>query len=190
MFKSFWTQPPPNAPTISPSRLQLSDGTNCFGRKVTVSNFGASNIYALTILVDVEDAAVPINSVVINTSNPQDPPEERFDTGEPRVSFEYSLDFVGPSIQCRFIGVQVLRPKEPRFLWIRGTVLTNSFANLSILQSFNDPPIIKYDTNGQWMWPMLASNSPFWKRATAQPMNLDIGGQMDVSNRFKIPSHP
>ena len=158
--------------TVSPSRVQLSDGTNTFGTQIMVSNPSSSNLYAITLSVEIENGMVPIDSPTIELSQPKQ--RETTEHGELQVPFEARFDFVGPS-QDRLFVIPVLAAHEDRSFWIRCTILTNSFADISIWQSMNSFPDIKYTTNGMWMWPVLSTNSPWWTHIGAQPMDLGFG---------------
>lgn len=173
-------------PIIFPNQAQLSDGTNLFGKQIIVSNPSESEIHAITLFIESHGA--PIDSVKSELSNPK--PNEA-PSGDPRVPFVATLNFANTNCEGRFVVFQALHPKEQRSLWIRGTVASNSYADVSVVQFLNTPPAIKYNTNGLWLWPIISSNNAFWKRThTDNPMDLDLGIQMEYSNHIKIPSRP
>jgi hypothetical protein len=178
---------------VSPNRVQLSDGKSLFGKKVEISNPSSSNLYAITLSVEIEGGTVPIGSPLIELSQPRE--RKQAQGGELRVMFEAAMDFIGYS-QSRLFIIPVLESHEDRSFWIRGTTLTNSFANISVWQSLNSFPDVKYTSNGLWMWPVLSSNSAFWMHTRAQPMDLDFGimawrGTNGFTNDSQIiPSHP
>jgi hypothetical protein len=184
------TGPHIRPPAVEPNRVQLSDGTNLFGKRVIISNPNDCEIYALTLGLEIEHLAASISSVRTELAPPYSE-EKSIDGGDPRVGFSYSLEHFEPGYrECRFIGFQMLKPNERRPLWIRGTTLTNSFADISVLQFMRKPPQIRYSTNGQWTWPILSGTSPYWKRSRSKPMDLGLGVQMEYSNHIKIPSRP
>ena len=180
---------------ISPSRIQLSDGKNTFGKQIMISNPSSSNLYAITLSVEIENGVVPISSPTIEISQPKQ--RETSEHGELQLPFEARFDFVGPS-QDRLFVIPVLAAHEDRSFWIRGTILTNSFADISIWQSMNSFPDVTYTTNGMWMWPIFLTNSPWWIHVGEQPMGLRFGimaWRGEATNGFTndsqiIPSRP
>jgi hypothetical protein len=180
---------------ISPSRVQLSDGKNTFGKEVVVSNPSSSNLYAITLGVEIESNAVPISSPLIELSQPTK--RDAADGGELHIMFEASMDFIGYT-QSRLFVIPTLEANGQRSFWIRGTILTNSFADISIWQSMNSFPDVKYTTNGLWMWPVFSTNSAWWIHSGGQPMDLAVGVMAwrgNATNGFTndsqiIPSRP
>lgn len=157
---------------VTPSRVHLSDGTNLWGKEITISNPSSSNVYAMTLSIEIENGAVPINSLDIEVSNPKE--REKTEHGDLEIPFEAGFDVLGYT-QSRLFVIPVLQAQEKRTFWVRGSVLTNSFAVVSIWQSLNSFPDIAYRTNGMWMWPVLSSNSAWWIHIAGQPMDLDFG---------------
>jgi hypothetical protein len=180
---------------ISPSRVQLSDGKNTFGKEVIVSNPSSSNLYAITLGVEIESNAVPIGSPLIELSQPKQ--HESSGDGELQIPFEVHFDFIGYS-QDRVFVIPELPANEARTFWIRGTILTNSFAVVSVWQSMNSFPDVKYMTNGFWIWPVFSTNSAWWIHSGGQPMDFGIGimaWRGNATNGFTndsqiIPSRP
>jgi hypothetical protein len=181
--------------SISPSRVQLSDGKNTFGKEVIISNPSSSNLYAITISVEIENGTVPINSPVIELSQPKQ--SESAGGGELQIPFEAHFDILGYS-QDRVFVIPELPANEARTFWIRGTILTNSFAVISVWQSMNSFPDVRYTTNGFWEWPVFSSNSAWWIHSGGQPFDLGIATMAwrgNATNGFTndsqiIPSRP
>jgi hypothetical protein len=175
---------------VSPSRIHISDGKTTFGKEVDISNPSSNNVYAITFSVEAENG-VPL-AIPYNVELSEFPTNEVGRTGLEHI-FETRMD---SSSGMRLFTIPVLPANGHRSMWIRGTVLTNSFADISIWQSLNSFPEIKYMTNGMWMWPVLSSNAPFWIHIGAQPMDLEYGIMMWVgtngftNNSQIIPSRP
>ncbi len=181
---------------ISPTnRVQLSDGNNLFGSRVDISNPSSNNLYAITFSIEMENGTVPLNSAEVNLS--QSKQHEINDNGDLQIPFEASMDFIGTS-QGRLFIIPELDANEHRTIWIRGTIITNSFADISVWQSLNSFPNVPYGTNGMWDWPVLSSNSAWWIHIGGQPMNLGFGimaWRGNATNGFTndsqiIPSRP
>jgi len=166
----------PEPPIISPNRVQLSDGTNLLGKSVSIFNPNDFEIYAITLSVETEEAAVSIHSVEIDPGEPADA-TNGLQRATGQIVTEGSLEYIStnPNHQCKLVWLRSLRPKQLRNIWIRGTIPSNSFVDLSVVNWTEQFPIIRYDTNGTWQWPLVPSNSAFWTQIGQKPMQLTVG---------------
>ncbi|HLP78890.1 MAG TPA: hypothetical protein VK327_18470 [Candidatus Paceibacterota bacterium] len=180
--------------TVSPKRVQLSDGTNTFGSKIVVANPGQSNLYGITASVEIENGTVPINSAVIDISAPKK--REVIQNGELTVQFESGFDCVWYASSRLFV-IPILQAGESREIWIRGTIATNSFANVSVWRVLDSFPNVRY-RDGGWDWPIFSASSPWWTHIAGEPMDMGINvvaRRGDTTNGFTntiqiIPSYP
>ncbi len=164
-------------PRIEPSVVHLHDGTSSLATRVELFNPSDAPIFKVVVLADVENNVVPVSSVTMSVS------EEHVEKFSDKIGIEpfmdsWGMDYGEPDFQGRLRVFYVIRPHETRVLWIRGTMATNSWLNLSVVDYLRHPFPIKSDTNGV-VWPGPRKNSPFWRHTKAEPMDLDIKVQVN-----------
>jgi hypothetical protein len=187
-------------PKVTPSEVQLNDGTNGVYSRVLVSNPSDEWIYRLTLLIQVSGNSVPIGSVKTYFSDSKVSDKFSEPNSEQRPNFvltdAFGCDFLSPKSNGRLMILYSLAPKEIRALWILGTMSTNSFAKINLIEYTKTPFSFRVDNENNLIWEGPSTKSEFWKFfPDSEPMNFSIkvahaAFQSNTPSTFQIEAWP
>jgi len=197
-----------NEPKVIPPVVQLSDGKYEKLTRVLICNPSDSWIYQLTLLIQVESNRYSIEKVQTTLA---DSPSggDKFDDATknhrtdalmgPWGMADYiQYDILQPPDEGRLLILYDVAPKQMRVLWIKGSVSTNSFAKISVLEWRKTPLVLDVDSKENTLvWPGPTSNSVYWSFfPNAAPMDLSFGEKptpaapTNMQNSIQMPSKP
>lgn len=182
-----------NEPNVIPSVVSLHEGQYDKLTRALIYNPSDSWMYQLTLLIQVVDNKVPIESV--QTSIADSPWGDKFETQRKNpvavnVLWSLGLDSFGydaeyPPNSGRLMILYAIAPKEMRAIWFRGTLSTNSFAKISIVEWKNTPISLNIMNDGTVLWPGPRSTSSYWNFfPNAVPLDLNFGVKAVPNNQI------
>jgi hypothetical protein len=154
-----------DTPIISQSRVQLHDGKHPIETEINILNPREFPEYLVTLMIEY-DPEVPSSSAKIELDEPSRDAFRRETTisGVKMNAWRYNEYSQGPSkFRNTFFVIDKVPAKSVRTLVISGTVATNSWANLSIIEFRRKMEVPNFGPNTA-IFPQFDSDSVILKR--------------------------